>query len=51
MFFRGQKKEQDESQVTEEFSVTNTMELHQEFEKEPNLDYYYNEEEEYEEGE
>ena len=35
--------------VTEEFNVTNTMELNQELEKEENIDYYYNEEEEEEE--
>ena len=51
-FFRGKKNnELDESQVTEEFSVTNTMELHQELEKEQNLEYYYNQEEEEEEDE
>ena len=50
MFFRGQKNaEQEESQVTEEFNVTNTMELNQELEKEPNLEYNYEEEEEEEE--
>lgn len=50
MFFRGQKNaEQEESQITEEFNVTNTMELNQELEKEPNLEYNYEEEEEEEE--
>ena len=37
--------------ITEEFNVTNTMELNQELEKEENIDYYYNEEEEEEEEE
>ena len=52
LFFRGQKSnEQDESQITEEFNVTNTLELHQELEKEPNLEYNYEEEEEEEDDE
>ena len=47
LFFRGQKNSgQDESQVTEEFNVTNTLELNQELENEPNLEYNYEEEEE-----
>ena len=52
LFFKGKKSnEQDESQITEEFNVTNTFELNQELEKEPNLEYNYEEEEEDEEKE
>ena len=49
LFFNKQKKEQDESQITEEFNVTNTLIINKELENEPDLDYEYEDEEEEEE--